>query len=341
MNLQDLVSSISGKFNEAKTNLSNWKSVATNPEQRNDFVSNVIKPTVSAVASIPSQVANVAHMATNPYGRAQIGDFVQSKLVPSLPFDTSQYYHTDKKVIPWDSRSEAEKKQINLVDTADEALYTPVKDATPQLQPRFQNPVGDYKGNAIRDNQIKGGGYTPEVSQYLKTIGTVMKPAGALGTVEWAAGVAHGGDGPKFVELAPQYHDPHTMGHELMHQIDAVGKKYKPEEFLRDFNESVKENPVLMKDVKGFMDYYQKAQPQYINNPKTLALETYAQLGAILGPDVLNTKMGKYYTGIFNPPVGTKPVAQMASLPVLAQAGGATRDFSPPPQKIIIRTKKK
>lgn len=313
MNLRNLVNSVTSKINQvagaAKANLGDWGKVVSDPSTRSSYVNTVVKPTVVRVINSPNQAIktgiNVAKMTTNPFGRAQISDFVRQKTSPNIAFNKQEFYGIGDTSPKWEDLSPQEQQRSNLMDQLDELIHSQIKDSTPQTVPYFQSPKSDIKPNAIRDEIVNKGGYTPAVQSYLKKIGMIDQPEGSTTGVDWSAGTAYGGKyGPKFIELAPKNggYDPHVSGHELTHQIDFVAKSYKPEEFLTSVYEAAKTNKEL-KPAVDFIDYYRESQPDYFkrdSNNATLASEMFAEVGSRLGPKVLrDPRLAKYYKGIF------------------------------------------
>lgn len=314
MNLRNLVDSVKNKLTQvtgtAKTNLSDWGKVVTNPVVRNNYVNTVVKPTVSKVVSVPirtiNTVKNIAQMTTNPFGRTQISDAIRSKITPNISFNKNEFYGVGKTTPRWEDLSNTEQQKINLMDQMDGLTHPQTKNSSAEVLPYFQPPTSDFKPNAIRDELVNKGGYTPQVKEYLKKIGIINQPEGSNIGVNWSAGVSYDGMGygPKFIELSPNNggYDPHTTGHELTHQIDSVAKSYKPDDFLTSVYESAKTNQELRPAI-AFIDQYRENQPEYFrrdSNNGTLASEMFAEVGSRLGPAVLkDPQLAKYYKGIF------------------------------------------
>lgn len=325
MNLRNLVSNVTNKLNKvvgtAKANLNDWGKVISNPSTRSSYINNVAKPTLTRVIQTPSRGlnngVNLAKMATNPFGRAQIADTIKQKVLPNVAFNKQQFYGVGDTTPKWEDLSSQEQKKIGLMDLLDDLTHPRVKDSTSQVIPYFQAPNSDIKPNAIRDELVNKGGYTKQVQNYLKKIGIIDKPENSTTGVDWSAGGAFGGKySPKFIELSPNNggYNPHVTGHELTHQIDFVAKSYKPEEFINSVYEAAKTNPSLQSTI-SFIEKYKKDQPEYFGvgensknyqgdinelRNKTLASELFAELGSQVGPSLLKDPiLSKFYKGIF------------------------------------------
>ena len=83
----------------------------------------------------------------------------------------------------------------------------------------------------------------------------------------------------------------HVMAHELLHAA-ARGKGGIPwDDFIRDFTAYSIQNPAITA-------HFSQLDEAHRTGPE----EIYAEIGALLGPNIFNTPLGKYYEGIIEKP---------------------------------------
>ena len=309
MALRDLISTVASRLQKGKENLGDWMKVAINPSQRQDYVQNVVQPTFEKIKNIPQTVANVAQMTTNPYGRTQISNYVQSKIAPHIGFSKEDFYGTYQP-------SPQEQKLYDYDEQTYEMNHPTIVSQSGQLRPYFEKPQPDAKAQALRDLYLRQANYTPQVEQYIRYIPFIEM---LNGDKTWASGTARGGTGA-FVDINPNTYDmarynDQVTGHELGHQINFVQNKFKPEDFIEAYNNAVQNNPEQMAPIVKWINNYQTDQPQYFNNygyanqeeqNKRLASELYAEIASRYGSQVLNNpSLAKYYQGVFKQPAPT------------------------------------
>ena len=83
----------------------------------------------------------------------------------------------------------------------------------------------------------------------------------------------------------------HVMAHEVLHAA-ARGKGGIPwDDFIRDFTAYSIQNPAITA-------HFNQLDEAHRTGPE----EIYAEIGALLGPNIFNTPLGKYYEGIIEKP---------------------------------------
>ena len=186
----------------------------------------------------------------------------------------------------------AKRYQPTLEERFDESFYRPTQEKTSSAEvpgyarPRLVSTTPVL--SQIRDQAL--GIFTPTARSQLSAI-----PFGVEPPMSYAAGTAAGPVPAKSITFQEDQvggpYERHIAVHELLHTVARGSGGIPWKNFIQDFRRLTSQNSYLA-------SHFNRLDEEHQTNPE----ELYAELGALLGPDIFKTPMGKYYEGILNKP---------------------------------------